>query len=1294
MNQYSVKRVNTPEEYLAAIEEGYLFIASLNDVLREVINILRNLKDKNDFYLYHLANAILEYSEYEGDYQEVLEIGELLLKRKPEMGHHILGCLYQKKYQGNNRDKSFTHLLKAVELHFVPSYAYLANCYRFGIGTDQDYKAALKVLNEGVKYNCFAIYNSLGIFYYYGLGIPADRKTAFEYFEKGHALGSLFSCYFIGRCYYFGNPVARDYQKAFQYLSEAASFGQPRAMVYLGILYHGGMGVDQNYQKAAEWYQKAADYGDTEGITYLGNCYAYGEGVPLDENKAFSLFEKAAQLGDGYGQYRLSYCYHEGLGTEKDLEKAFYWCKQSAEQEYGPAQSSLGDFYRHGDGVDKNMEEAMRWYALAAENGDENAQYNLGVAYEFGQDSIKKDLKKAIYWYRKSADQENDLAQRALAAFYLNGKGVKKDYKKAFYWFKKSAENGNVDSMNSVGYCYYNGYGAKQSYKNALIWFRKGAEYDEPYSLQNLGMMYTYGQAVEKDEEKAFYYYKKSADNGGNDTVEYSVARHYYHGIGVKQSYTDAFYWGKKAADHGNEYGQFLLGMMYEFARGVDQSFENAFIFYEKAAKQGLGVAQGYLAYFYENGTVVKKDLNKALELYESAFDKGETGFEEDIERVKKEIENSLHASLKVAKDVDIFISWNHHNLDFKNKLKDELNNHSIKVWESDESAEGNLDLDVRYAIEHSKGYLILLSKEALSSTYMPVEIDGIFDRIKKQSLSKTIIKVFVLGDSNQIIDAINNLPGEGGFKRLLELTSDFSENAANTIAFAKKVIRETVVVNYQERVKNRFEVFPITLSDIVSRQNNENIIASLDFESGYINRDLHDDSGRSYGPDQLLNIDDTVLIFADGGAGKSLYIKNLLRTKSKDDKFFFYLPCSLIKKEIKTKADIEMMELIHNVAFKMVKYDEVSIETIYDVFRNENRSFYLIIDALDEADEYKNTIIEMANEYQMSASKDNIHLIFTSRSKNDASVIVSKSNKKVVALSLSELSDEDIVKMFDSIYQRNYSGDHAEGLTRISKDIFVKSLSLIAPDIKKNPLLISNLIYVYFATRELQIQKSFILEKSSDILVNSLEEERDVKVDFIKELNIDINELLEYVAFRVNVNNQTSLEDSVKRYLETANKFTTSNVESICAYLRRRRIIIGNNLSHNIYSSFFAAKYIFHKVYFFDVDDDFGNDVISFGQDGKDKLQKYIEKYFASDLELWPDICINYLGKLDYEIHAIYGKNKISESDVSYITFVDTLSTLSSQVGQIAYQIISDIASKDNIVYYPMIIRQYFKKA
>jgi len=892
--------------------------------------------------------------------------------------------------------------------------------------------------------------------------------------------------------------------------------------LFLAYCYEKGYGVKKDLKKSFSIYEHFAKEGNAKAQYNLALCYDYGDGIELNKEEAFKWYKKAAEQGHVLAQYNLAICYEKGEGVEANKEETFKWYKKAAEQGYAPAQYNLALCYDEGEGVDSNKEEAFKWYKKAAEQGFADAQYNLALCYDYG-DGIELNKEEAFKWYKKSAEQGFVDAQLNIAICYYKGEGVESNNEEAFRWFIKLAEQGYAKAQYSLAFCYANGKGVESNKEEAFKWWMKSAEQGYAQAQYNLALCYEKGYGIEANNEESFKWYKKSAEQG-HAKAQNNLALCYEKGKGVEKNKEEAFKWYKKSAEQGYAQAQYHIGWCYYFGDGIEENKEEALKWWMKSAKQDYAFSQYSLAIFYEKGYGTEKNLEKALYWYKKAYDNGYTECKNDIEELEEKINSNSSNELKIPDIIDTFISWNHNDLDLKNKFRDYLEENGINVWESDTKCSGNLNKSIEEAINRASSYLIILSKSSFDSEYMPTEVSNIFNKIKSNpDLSDEIVKIYVIDskdeNGNITFDVIKYLNSQDKiFNELKPLSMVFGiedKTFSNTLTYIKDILRNQQIINYRNAIKNEFDVFSISLSQVIASSNNQisQYKPSLTYDKGYVERFLYDNNDKEYNEKDILKLSKHLLIYGEGGTGKSLFLKNMIRNMSDNNNLFYYLPCSLIKENLSKSNDL--IDLIYGISINLFKCDRLEKEDIVYLFDNENINFYIVIDALDEINDEKNKVIDYVHKFMSKYLDKKIYFIYTSRNFSDSDYISRIINKDVLPLELRKMNNKEIIQLYDNIFERQ--GNNIKDMP--SKDYFINSLSSINDDIINNPLLLSNLIFIYFVTKEPVLHIYELLDKSKKIMIDSLEEERNNSFNKdanFKKLGITIDDILLEYAYDI----------------------------------------------------------------------------------------------------------------------------------------------------------------------------------
>lgn len=98
-------------------------------------------------------------------------------------------------------------------------------------------------------------------------------------------------------------------------------------------------------------------------------------------------------------------------------------------------------------------------------------------------------------------------------------------------------------------------------------------------------------------------------------------------------------------------------------------------------------------------------------------------------------------------------------------------------------------------------------------------------------------------------------------------------------------------------------------------------------------------------------------------------------------------------------------------------------------------------------------------------------------------------------------------------------------------------------------------------------------------------------------------------------------------------------------------------------------------------MDEDFGEDFIVFLRGDKDDyghLCQYAQRHFSSGLGLRPSVTVDFVSKLDYEMHQILeNRDEFNQKDKSYDTFDRSMRAVSSNISAPAREVCLSMCEK-----------------
>lgn len=139
----------------------------------------------------------------------------------------LLGGIYADIARSLQDDKErFKWLMLAADFGHIPSQVAVADSYREGRGTWQDYQKAISWYRKLAAQNNRYAMENLGYIYYNGLGVPQNYREAYDWYLKAAELGSAEAAWNLGSMYFNGHGVAKDENEADKWFKRSQSLGR------------------------------------------------------------------------------------------------------------------------------------------------------------------------------------------------------------------------------------------------------------------------------------------------------------------------------------------------------------------------------------------------------------------------------------------------------------------------------------------------------------------------------------------------------------------------------------------------------------------------------------------------------------------------------------------------------------------------------------------------------------------------------------------------------------------------------------------------------------------------------------------------------------------------------------------------------------------------------------------------------------------------------------------------------------------------------------------------------------
>ena len=244
-----------------------------------------------------------------GDLEQARAYADSAIELGNMAGKYILAEISEQEYLGDSEElykagfKALKEKVEQGDLHYSNVLGY---AYRFGIGTEENIKQAIKVFTPSAEQGNAMSLGHLGEIYFEQGKVEDAKKFTLKSAEKNNSKAQLNLSF-----------IDDDTEKSLYWLNRAAENNEISAIMNLAYYYH-----DKDIKKAASYYQKAADLDDDQAVVELSYLYENGEGVEKNDEKAVELLDKAVGLENFEAMNKLSIRYLEGRGVERNYEMA------------------------------------------------------------------------------------------------------------------------------------------------------------------------------------------------------------------------------------------------------------------------------------------------------------------------------------------------------------------------------------------------------------------------------------------------------------------------------------------------------------------------------------------------------------------------------------------------------------------------------------------------------------------------------------------------------------------------------------------------------------------------------------------------------------------------------------------------------------------------------------------------------------------------------------------------------------------------------------------------------------
>lgn len=246
-----------------------------------------------------------------GDLEQARAYADSAIERGNMAGKYILAEISEQEYLGDSEElykagfKALKEKVEQGDLHYSNVLGY---AYRFGIGTEENIKQAIKVFTPSAEQGNAMSLGHLSEIYLEQDKIEKAKPLMLKAAEKNNDMAQ----YNLGYSIYEAGS-----EESLYWLNKAAENNNLQAIMYLAIYYQ-----DKDIKKAIYYYQKGAELNNSQAMLELSYLYENGEGVEKDDKKAVELLEEAFRLQNLEAMNELSIRYLEGRGVERNYEMA------------------------------------------------------------------------------------------------------------------------------------------------------------------------------------------------------------------------------------------------------------------------------------------------------------------------------------------------------------------------------------------------------------------------------------------------------------------------------------------------------------------------------------------------------------------------------------------------------------------------------------------------------------------------------------------------------------------------------------------------------------------------------------------------------------------------------------------------------------------------------------------------------------------------------------------------------------------------------------------------------------
>lgn len=509
----------------------------------------------------------------------------------------------------------------------------------------------------------------------------------------------------------------------------------------------------------------------------------------------------------------------------------------------------------------------------------------------------------------------------------------------------------------------------------------------------------------------------------------------------------------------------------------------------------------------------------------------------------------------------DVFFSWTGKDKTIKDRIKNHLRENGITCIDSEESCSGDYRIWSFESVGVGSVFLLILTPDTMNSKYVPIEVEVLkgFDDWRNRVIPVCVDQALYntawgLSESESAVFFPDKI-----------LTQEILDTILNKVV--SLLIQRQFSLYREEKNKRQMNIFSMLCR--VKKQ--------CPYEEMYINRSITetDKNGEVVAvldsPAQILGEDGVIFISGAAGSGKTHYMHQI-ESSLDSDSFMLSLPCSKAAMSDEDLFDLmfaEFKSICGNRSF----YSEENFRRLLNVKR-----LVLVLDGMDEVatDKGKLALIEKVSKYYES-NPERTTLVFTGRNAGDGALI-SLGGKETRRFMLNSLSEDEIFKLGTNMFVMFGSAEKGNSFYLRVKDL--------ADEIKSNPLLLSQLAFVYNEKGDIPKTVVGIYDAIFSIILSSEDKKDLVKIPerYRDMIEHDMGNLLKKFS-RARYQSLSNGEkiNSVQLFDEVVEELygcaDTKRAEFLTEYLEDRAIMCEGEFYHKMFLEYFTAVSYYDEI-------------------------------------------------------------------------------------------------------------------